>query len=70
MSFPFSAAVDRVKAHFCVVLTLLETPTSGEVYVRGDLIRMRTKSNGERVPEDQKQVDRIRSKARDGIPAI
>lgn len=50
------------KSTFLRCINLLETPTSGEVYVRGDLIRMRTKANGERVPEDQKQVDQIRSK--------
>lgn len=50
------------KSTFLRCINLLETPTSGEVYVRGDLIRMRTKGNGERVPEDQKQVDQIRSR--------
>jgi arginine/ornithine transport system ATP-binding protein len=50
------------KSTFLRCINLLETPTSGEVFVRGELIRMRTKSNGERVPKDQKQVDKIRSK--------
>ncbi|MFQ5761068.1 MAG: ATP-binding cassette domain-containing protein, partial [Acidiferrobacterales bacterium] len=33
-----------------------------KVYVHGELIKMRDKRPGERVPEDQKQVDRMRSK--------
>ena len=43
-------------------INLLETPTSGKVFVHGELIKMREKRPGERVPEDQKQVDRMRSK--------
>lgn len=43
-------------------INLLETPNTGKVYVHGELIKMRDKRSGERVPEDQKQVDRIRSK--------
>lgn len=43
-------------------INLLETPTSGKVYVHGELIEMQTKGSGEIVPVDQKQVDRIRSK--------
>ena len=43
-------------------INLLETPTSGEVYVRGELIKMRETHRGERQPEDRKQVERIRSK--------
>ena len=43
-------------------INLLETPTAGKVYVRGELIKMRERSDGERVAEDRKQVERIRSK--------
>jgi len=43
-------------------INLLETPTSGNVYVRGELIKMREKRPGDRNPEDRKQVERIRSK--------
>jgi arginine/ornithine transport system ATP-binding protein len=43
-------------------INLLETPTSGKVYVRGELIKMRERRAGERVAEDRKQVERIRSK--------
>ena len=43
-------------------INLLETPTSGKIYVRGQLIKMRERKDGERVAEDRKQVERIRSK--------
>jgi arginine/ornithine transport system ATP-binding protein len=43
-------------------INLLETPTSGDVYVHGELIRMREIRGGGRVPEDKKQVERIRAK--------
>lgn len=43
-------------------INLLETPTAGKVYVRGELIKMRERREGERVAADRKQVERIRSK--------
>ncbi len=43
-------------------INLLETPTAGKVYVRGELIKMRELRAGERQAEDRKQVERIRSK--------
>lgn len=43
-------------------INLLESPTSGNVYVRGELLKMSQKRTGERVAEDRKQVERIRSK--------
>ncbi len=43
-------------------INLLETPSAGKVYVRGELIKMREKRPGERIAEDRKQVERIRSK--------
>src|SRR5919108_225006 len=42
-------------------INLLETPDSGHVYVSGELMRMRPTKDGHAVPEDWKQVDRIRS---------
>jgi arginine/ornithine transport system ATP-binding protein len=42
-------------------INLLETPDAGTVYVHGELIKMRTKSGAGRVPEDKRQVSRIRS---------
>jgi len=43
-------------------INLLETPSSGNVYVFGELIKMRELRSGQRQPWDRKQVDRIRSK--------
>jgi octopine/nopaline transport system ATP-binding protein len=43
-------------------INLLETPDSGSVFVSGELIRMKPTRNGHAIPEDQKQVDRIRTK--------
>jgi ABC-type histidine transport system ATPase subunit len=42
-------------------INLLETPDSGKVYVAGELIKMKPTRDGHAVPEDSKQVDRIRS---------
>ncbi|WP_232829455.1 ABC transporter ATP-binding protein [Tropicimonas sp. IMCC34043] len=49
------------KSTFLRCINLLETPTSGEVRVKGEQIRM-TIRRGEPAPADMKQVDRIRSK--------
>jgi ABC-type histidine transport system ATPase subunit len=43
-------------------VNLLETPDSGEVYVNGELIKMKKDKNGKLIPTERKQVDRIRSK--------
>ena len=43
-------------------VNLLETPDSGEVYVNGELLKMKKNKNGKLSPVDQNQVDRIRSK--------
>ena len=50
------------KSTFLRCINLLETPNSGEVRVDGELIEMKTDRKGSRVPADQKQVDRIRTK--------
>lgn len=50
------------KSTFLRCINLLETPSSGEVRVDGELIEMKTNSKGNRMPADQKQVDRIRTK--------
>jgi ABC-type histidine transport system ATPase subunit len=42
-------------------INLLETPDAGRVYVAGELIKMKPTRDGHAVPEDHKQVDRIRS---------
>ena len=43
-------------------INLLETPDSGRVYVKGELIRMREGRPGGLVPENAGQVERIRAK--------
>ena len=50
------------KSTFLRCINLLETPDSGRVFVGGELIRMRPTKQGHAVPEDSKQVDRIRSR--------
>lgn len=49
------------KSTFLRCINLLETPDSGRVTVGGELIRMRPTTNGHAVPEDRRQVDRIRA---------
>jgi arginine/ornithine transport system ATP-binding protein len=43
-------------------LNLLEIPDAGRVYVHGELIKLITKSGVGRVPDDMRQVERIRSR--------
>lgn len=50
------------KSTFLRCINLLETPTSGDVYVHGELIRMKADKSGEREPADARQVARIRSR--------
>ncbi len=50
------------KSTFLRCLNLLETPTSGKVYVGGELIRMKKDRYGKTVPEDIKQVERLRTR--------
>jgi ABC-type histidine transport system ATPase subunit len=50
------------KSTFLRCINLLETPDSGRVTVRGELIRMTRNRAGKTVPEDHEQVDRIRSR--------
>lgn len=50
------------KSTFLRCINLLETPTSGSVRVKGELIEMKQLRNGQIVPSDRKQVDRIRSR--------
>ncbi|MGO2343198.1 ABC transporter ATP-binding protein [Vibrio litoralis] len=50
------------KSTFLRCINLLETPTSGEVWVDGELIQMKTNRKNEVSPANDKQVQRIRSR--------
>ncbi|HEH9412213.1 TPA: ABC transporter ATP-binding protein [Aeromonas salmonicida] len=50
------------KSTFLRCINLLETPSSGMVSLHGELIRMKSNRAGERLPEDMRQVERIRSR--------
>jgi ABC-type histidine transport system ATPase subunit len=49
------------KSTFLRCLNLLEIPDSGEVWIAGELIRMRPARQGQ-APADQRQVDRLRAR--------
>ncbi|WED20784.1 ABC transporter ATP-binding protein [Vibrio sp. JC009] len=50
------------KSTFLRCINLLETPTAGEIWVNGELIKMKNNRQGEPVPVNEKQVQRIRSR--------
>ncbi|MCY3878551.1 MAG: ATP-binding cassette domain-containing protein [Rhodobacteraceae bacterium] len=50
------------KSTFLRCINLLETPNSGDVYLAGEKIRMKKNRHGETVPEDIRQVERMRSR--------
>ncbi len=50
------------KSTFLRCINLLETPTSGEIWVNGELIEMKQGRKGEALPVNEKQVQRIRSR--------
>ncbi|MBC7005029.1 ABC transporter ATP-binding protein [Photobacterium sp. BZF1] len=50
------------KSTFLRCINLLETPTQGEIWVNGELIKMKNNRQGEFLPVDEKQVQRIRSR--------
>ncbi|KOO09945.1 amino acid transporter, partial [Vibrio xuii] len=50
------------KSTFLRCINLLETPTAGEIWVNGELIQMKNNRQGESVPANEKQVQRIRSR--------
>ncbi len=49
------------KSTFLRCINLLEIPDAGDVYVHGELIRMKDVRGGRRIPADRRQVQRIRS---------
>ncbi len=50
------------KSTFLRCINLLEIPDSGVVHVHGERIRMRERPGASPVPEDRRQVERIRSR--------
>lgn len=50
------------KSTFLRCINLLETPNSGEVWLGGEKIRMTKNRRGETVPEDIRQVERMRAR--------
>lgn len=50
------------KSTFLRCINLLETPNSGDVFLAGEKIRMKQDRHGETVPEDIRQVERMRSR--------
>ncbi|MCG3728068.1 ABC transporter ATP-binding protein [Vibrio cincinnatiensis] len=50
------------KSTFLRCINLLETPTSGEIWVNNELIQMKTTRQGDVRPVSDKQVQRIRSR--------
>ncbi|WP_334061028.1 ABC transporter ATP-binding protein [Limimaricola cinnabarinus] len=50
------------KSTFLRCINLLETPSSGDVWLGGEKMRMTTNRRGELVPEDMRQVERMRSR--------
>ncbi|TKZ20495.1 ATP-binding cassette domain-containing protein [Shimia litoralis] len=50
------------KSTFLRCINLLETPNSGDVYLAGEKMRMKQNRHGETVPEDIRQVERMRSR--------
>jgi len=49
------------KSTFLRCINLLEQPTSGKIFVGGELIELKKNLSGKVVPKDRKQVDRIRT---------
>ncbi len=50
------------KSTFLRCINLLETPTSGDIWVNGEQIEMKVNKQGVYLPTNQKQVQRIRSR--------
>lgn len=50
------------KSTFLRCINMLETPTSGDIIVQGDPIRFKHNRKGQRVPADNRQVERMRAR--------
>ena len=59
---PMLGASGSGKSRFLRCINLLETPNSGTVSAHGETIRLHNNKYGEWVPEDMKQVIRLRAR--------
>jgi ABC-type histidine transport system ATPase subunit len=50
------------KSTFLRCMNLLEIPSAGEIFVGGEQIKLKQNRQGQLVPQDRKQVDRIRTR--------
>ena len=50
------------KSTFLRCINLLETPTSGEIFVEGEQLSFKTNKKGIRVPADTRQVEKMRAR--------
>ncbi len=50
------------KSTFLRCINLLETPNSGDIWLAGEKMRMTTNRHGDTVPEDIRQVERMRAR--------
>ncbi|UZW74069.1 ABC transporter ATP-binding protein [Alkalimarinus sediminis] len=50
------------KSTFLRCINLLETPTSGEIYVHGEQLEFKTDKRGLRIPANNRQVEKMRSR--------
>ncbi|UZE97019.1 ABC transporter ATP-binding protein [Alkalimarinus alittae] len=50
------------KSTFLRCINLLETPTSGEIFVDGEQLSFKTNKKGLRIPADVRQVEKMRSR--------
>jgi len=50
------------KSTFLRCMNLLEIPSAGEIFVGGEQIKLKQNRQGQMVPQDRKQVDRIRTR--------
>jgi ABC-type histidine transport system ATPase subunit len=50
------------KSTFLRCMNLLEIPSAGEIFVGGEQIKLKQNRQGQMVPQDRKQVDKIRTR--------
>ncbi len=50
------------KSTFLRCINLLETPTSGDIFVHGEELKFKTNKKGIRIPADDRQVEKMRAR--------